>query len=399
MRIEGSGRVGIGSYVNLDMTGLGADTPLLMWLSHGTAALPITDEHPTISFQRFDATTLVSGTTGGFYFGQTNSGGTTGARSTVAIEMVDYLTFSPTPPERHDSQVLALFSRSSGTTYGTGLYIDAAIGIISGWPGAQGGIEIVVRNFTGVDAPLMTAALGYGFLTGINLFAEHNTGDHGSTAILIGAATAADSWRQGIWFAPNSVNDYGIDFSDLTGITPIRIANNTVIVSRNHDGNSDLSLIKAEPAGATEDWITVAGWFTFTTAQILKIQGVALRGTTEGTNHLDIFDGTAPVGILTNGFSLYSASGNPHFMDSGGHDLGFDITTSSTLTISGSTTLNQDVSTTSSPTFVNPTFGTQTAGALTGTLLTSVASGNPTVWFKIKSGASYYAVPGWLIPA
>jgi hypothetical protein len=41
---------------------------------------------------------------------------------------------------------------------------------------------------------------------------------------------------------------------------------------------------------------------------------------------------------------------------------------------------------------------TQAAGALTGTLTNSVATGNPTVYFKIKSGASYYAVPGWLIP-
>ncbi len=40
----------------------------------------------------------------------------------------------------------------------------------------------------------------------------------------------------------------------------------------------------------------------------------------------------------------------------------------------------------------------QTAGALTGTLTTSVATGNPTVWFRIKNGSSYYAVPGWLIP-
>jgi hypothetical protein len=41
---------------------------------------------------------------------------------------------------------------------------------------------------------------------------------------------------------------------------------------------------------------------------------------------------------------------------------------------------------------------TTTAGAQTGTLTNSVAAGNPAVWFKIKSGASYYAVPGWLIP-
>ena len=41
---------------------------------------------------------------------------------------------------------------------------------------------------------------------------------------------------------------------------------------------------------------------------------------------------------------------------------------------------------------------TQAAGALAGTLTNSVATGDPTIWAKIKIGASYYAVPGWLIP-
>jgi len=38
------------------------------------------------------------------------------------------------------------------------------------------------------------------------------------------------------------------------------------------------------------------------------------------------------------------------------------------------------------------------AGALTGTLANSVATGDPSIWLKIKVGISYYAVPGWLIP-
>src|SRR3990167_5854709 len=41
---------------------------------------------------------------------------------------------------------------------------------------------------------------------------------------------------------------------------------------------------------------------------------------------------------------------------------------------------------------------TQAAGALAGTLTNSVAVGDPSIYLKIKSGASYYAVPGWLIP-
>jgi len=51
----------------------------------------------------------------------------------------------------------------------------------------------------------------------------------------------------------------------------------------------------------------------------IKIAGTALRGTTEGTNHLDIFDGTAPVGTLANGISLYSTSGELRVMDAAGN--------------------------------------------------------------------------------
>jgi hypothetical protein len=40
----------------------------------------------------------------------------------------------------------------------------------------------------------------------------------------------------------------------------------------------------------------------------------------------------------------------------------------------------------------------QAAGALAGTLANSVALGDPAVYFKVKNGANFYAVPGWLIP-
>jgi hypothetical protein len=48
------------------------------------------------------------------------------------------------------------------------------------------------------------------------------------------------------------------------------------------------------------------------------VGGTAARGTTVGAAHLDIFNGTAPVGTLTNGISLYSSSGDFYFMDAAG---------------------------------------------------------------------------------
>lgn len=56
-----------------------------------------------------------------------------------------------------------------------------------------------------------------------------------------------------------------------------------------------------------------------TNVGLLKIGGTANRGTTEGTNQLALFNGTAPAGTLTNGISLYSASGELRVMDAAGN--------------------------------------------------------------------------------
>ena len=57
----------------------------------------------------------------------------------------------------------------------------------------------------------------------------------------------------------------------------------------------------------------------------IKIGSGANRGTTAGTNQIALFNGTAPVGTLTNGVSLYSSSGDLNFMDSAGaaYKVGF----------------------------------------------------------------------------
>lgn len=56
----------------------------------------------------------------------------------------------------------------------------------------------------------------------------------------------------------------------------------------------------------------------FTCDRNVKIGGSAKRATTEGTFKLDIFNGTAPVGTLANGISLYATAGELRVMDSGG---------------------------------------------------------------------------------
>ena len=50
-----------------------------------------------------------------------------------------------------------------------------------------------------------------------------------------------------------------------------------------------------------------------------KIGASTARGTTEGTNQIVLFNGTAPAGTLTNGASFYAASGEMRVMDSAGN--------------------------------------------------------------------------------
>lgn len=79
---------------------------------------------------------------------------------------------------------------------------------------------------------------------------------------------------------------------------------------------SNVTLTNAWSIG-TGGHVSVGGNLYTTTNSL--VGGTAVRGTTVGTAHLDLFDGTAPVGTLTNGISLYSSSGDFHFMDSAGN--------------------------------------------------------------------------------
>ena len=58
---------------------------------------------------------------------------------------------------------------------------------------------------------------------------------------------------------------------------------------------------------------------TLNTTASLQVGGTAARATTAGTNRVDIFDGTAPVGTLANGCSFYSTAGEMRVMDSAGN--------------------------------------------------------------------------------
>ena len=70
--------------------------------------------------------------------------------------------------------------------------------------------------------------------------------------------------------------------------------------------------------------VTNAGSLTeamrLTGEQNLKLGGTASRGTAVGTNHIDLFDGTAPTGTLANGVSIYSKAGEFYALDAAGNE-------------------------------------------------------------------------------
>jgi len=51
----------------------------------------------------------------------------------------------------------------------------------------------------------------------------------------------------------------------------------------------------------------------------LSLGGTAVRSSTTGTKAINIFNGTAPAGTLTNGVSFYSTSGEAYVMDAAGN--------------------------------------------------------------------------------
>jgi hypothetical protein len=71
--------------------------------------------------------------------------------------------------------------------------------------------------------------------------------------------------------------------------------------------------------GSERARITSGGDFQTSSGGSVQVGGTAARATTAGTNRVDIFDGTAPVGTLANGVSFYSASGEANVMDAAGN--------------------------------------------------------------------------------
>jgi hypothetical protein len=115
----------------------------------------------------------------------------------------------------------------------------------------------------------------------------------------------------------NVLGSIGFWGNDTTSNTPTTLAFINGTASGDHaagDNPTDLTFGTTAVGSAT-----VTERMRITSAGNVSIGGTANRATTVGTNALQIFDGTAPVGTLANGVSFYSAAGEANVMDAAGN--------------------------------------------------------------------------------
>ena len=129
--------------------------------------------------------------------------------------------------------------------------------------------------------------------------------------LLVGTATSVGGVRLtsvggGVQLSGGTTAQEGVRIQRATGYATFTGINN------DNNAYNGLQFFTGASAAATID----------TSGNVL-VGGTAARGTTVGTAHIDIFNGTAPAGTLTNGVSLYSSSGDLNFMNSAGN--GFKV--------------------------------------------------------------------------
>lgn len=158
---------------------------------------------------------------------------------------------------------------------------------------------------------------GYSTLESAELFGFQKN-QNAATYGLISNTTSGTAGRAYLGITNTSGGGTGlfmVSHSALFTTTGIQIADAASIFS-NKAGGFNIGTFGAQ---ALTFWTNNTKNATLNTTGNLKIAGTATRATTEGTNHLDIFDGTAPVGTLAAGISLYSTSGELRVMDAAGN--------------------------------------------------------------------------------
>ena len=125
----------------------------------------------------------------------------------------------------------------------------------------------------------------------------------------IGSARASIVTASGVTLNLEKSSGASLQFTYSSGTTDAQLAG----------GANGSLLIYTGNTLSQKACITSGGNLQITNGGSFQVGGTAARATTAGTNRVDIFNGTAPVGTLTNGISLYSSSGEAYVMDAAGN--------------------------------------------------------------------------------
>jgi len=153
---------------------------------------------------------------------------------------------------------------------------------------------------------LINVPLGSATSPSISFSGDQNTGIFSSAADTLNLST-------------NGVSRIALSTSALASTLPFRGQNGSATapaISFSGDNNTGIYNITADTLGITTNGTER---IRVTSVGNVKVGGSANRATTEGTNSVVIFDGTAPVGTLANGVSLYSTAGECRVMDAAGN--------------------------------------------------------------------------------
>ena len=208
--------------------------------------------------------------------------------------------------------------------------VQLPAGSIAGFDSGTSGRQMNVLNnafFDGTNFNYVATgpALAYRMLSGEHRWFTAASGTAGNTIsftqamtlsaannLLVGVTTDTASARAVVGgtviSTTNTVSTFSGDYAgfDRTSSKNMRI----------FSGSSDATGSSIEFYAGVSG--SVAERARITSVGNMSLGGTANRGTTVGTNALQIFNGTAPAGTLTNGVSLYSSSGDLFFMDAAG---------------------------------------------------------------------------------
>jgi hypothetical protein len=280
----------------------------------------------------------------------------------VTVQSTVEAILTGTVPSGTANGVLFL-NGSKVVTSGSGLVFDASgnlgLGVTpsawsSSWSALQIGVSAAMWAFKGSNGLSGTyfannnyfdgtnrvyintaAATEYAQVTGLHIWYTAPSGTAGNTISFTQAMTLDASGNLGI--GETSLTERITVRNDGTGAySTIQLKNtnstatlnvgvggsavsNTLLQNNAFIINAASSALVFGTADIERARITSGGDFQTSSGGSVQVGGTAARATTAGTNRVDIFDGTAPVGTLANGVSFYSASGEANVMDAAGN--------------------------------------------------------------------------------